>query len=62
MTLSRVNSIADQRRDWKKQRRGLAEISLKVKNIVTQSGTMAFKDVSEAVLKESFQDLPVNEE
>ena len=46
MTYSK-KSITDPKRDWKKQRRGLAEISLKVKNIVTKFGKMAFKEVSE---------------
>lgn len=42
----------------KRQRRGLANISLKVKNIVAKKGKMTFKDVSDEVLKETEEDLP----
>ena len=46
------------KKELKKQRRGLAEISLKVKNIVAKMGKMTFKEVSDQVLKESQDDLP----
>lgn len=46
----------------KRQRRGLAHISLKVKNIVSKRGKMSFKEVSDEVLKESMKDLPSNVE
>lgn len=43
----------ENKRDLRKQRRGLAEISLKVKNIVARMGKMTFKEVSDEVLRES---------
>ncbi len=45
-------------KELKRQRRGLANISLMVKNIVGSLGRMTFKDVSDEVLKKSENDLP----
>lgn len=52
----------EDRKELKRQRRGLAHISLKVKNIVSKRGKMSFKEVSDEVLKESMKDLPSNVE
>lgn len=37
----------EDRKELKRQRRGLAHISLKVKNIVAKRGKMSFKEVSD---------------
>ena len=50
------------KKELKKQRRGLAQISLKVKNIVAKKGKMSFKEVSDEVLEESKDDLPQDPE
>ena len=46
----------------RRHRRGLAHISLNVKNIVAKRGKMSFKEVSDEVLLESMKDLPTNVE
>jgi hypothetical protein len=44
---SKKDNANENKKEAKRQRRGLANISLKVKNIVAKLGKMTFKEVSD---------------